>query len=84
MSCSSKSSATQPWPTSYDQSSVLRPATASPSRVAARSSGDEVAGDGRPVDVAELAVAAQLGVDRLVDLVVGRPSSDGSSTRRPP
>ena len=32
---------------------------------------DEVAGGGRPVDVDERAVAAQLGCDRLVDLVVG-------------
>src|SRR6056297_701050 len=35
--CSSKSSVTQPWPSSYDQSSVLRPISSSPSRVAARS-----------------------------------------------
>ena len=34
---SSKPSATQPLPTSYSQSSVLRPATGSPSRVPARS-----------------------------------------------
>ena len=81
---SSKSSATQPRPTSYSQSSVLRPGTGSPSRVAARSSVTKSPVGDRPVDVGQLAVAAQLGVDALVDVVVGRRSMDGSSTRRPP
>ena len=69
---SSKSSATQPWPISYDQSSVLRPATSSPSRVADEVERDEVAAS-RPGGRRRRArrarrSSASIG---LVDLLVG-------------
>ena len=46
--------------------------------------GEEVAGRGRAVDVVERAGAAQLGLDGLLDLLVGGIGSTASSTRRPP
>ena len=46
---------------------------------------DVVAAADRAVDVGELAVAARARpATASLDLVVGRPSGDGSSTRRPP
>ncbi len=51
--CSSKSSVTQPWPISYDQSSVFSPATSSPSRLAVEIDQHEVAFGGGTVDGVE-------------------------------
>ena len=49
-SWSSKSSVIQPWPISYDQSSVLRPATSSPSRCRDEIERHEVADRSRAFD----------------------------------